>query len=78
MKNMTKLLQEAVKKLALLPEARQDELAQMLLDTAASDLTSYKCTDEELLSIKKGLEDAAYGRFATDVEVAKLWDSFRI
>ena len=37
---MTKLLKEAIQKLSKLPAGRQDELARMLIDVAASDLQS--------------------------------------
>jgi hypothetical protein len=36
---MTKMLKQAVEKLSQLPDERQDELARMLIDVAANDLS---------------------------------------
>jgi predicted transcriptional regulator len=73
---MTKLLTEAMEKLAQLPEGRQDELARMLIDVAASDLSPYQLTDEERAAVEEGLAQAERGEFATDEEVAAMWKRF--
>jgi hypothetical protein len=38
------LLEEAAQKLSQLPKGRQDELAQLLIDVAAGDLSPYQLT----------------------------------
>lgn len=73
---MTKLLEEAVEKLSRLPEARQNELAQMLIDVAAADLSPYQLTEEERAAVVEGLAQAERGEFASDEEVAALWKHF--
>jgi predicted transcriptional regulator len=70
---MTKLLEEAVEKLSLLPKGRQDELARMLIDVAASDLHPYQLTDKERAAIDEALAQADRGEFASDEEVAAMW-----
>lgn len=73
---MTKLMQDAMKKLSQLPDGRQDELAQMLIDVAASDLSPYQMTSEERAAVQKGITQADRGEFATDEEVAHMWKRF--
>lgn len=73
---MTKLLQEAMEKLSQLPDGRQDELARMLIDVAASDLQPYQLTDEQLAAVDEALAQADRGEFATDEEIAEVWKRF--
>jgi predicted transcriptional regulator len=73
---MTKLLEEAVDKLSQLPEGRQNELAQILIDVAAADLSPYQLTEEERVAVKEGLAQAERGELASDEEVAALWTRF--
>lgn len=73
---MTKLLEEAVAKLSQLPKGRQDELARMLIDVAASDLHPYQLTDAEHAAVEEGLAQAERGEFATDEETAAMWRRF--
>jgi hypothetical protein len=67
---MTRLMKEALEKVSQLPEQRQDELARMLIDTAASDLSPYVLTDEERAIIEERLANPVY---ATDEDVAQMW-----
>lgn len=75
---MTQLLQQAVEKLSQLPQGRQDELARMLIDVAANDLHPYQLTDNERVAVEEGLAEAAKGQFASDEEVAAMWQRFGI
>ena len=75
---MTQLLEKAVGKLALLPEERQDELARMLIDVAAQDLHPYTFTPAERFAVEEGLAQAERGEFATDEEVASMWERFGV
>ncbi len=75
---MTKLLEEAVEKLSQLPEERQNELARMLIDVAAQDLSPYQLTDDERTAIEEALAQAERGEFASDAEVAAMWERFGI
>lgn len=73
---MTKLLEEALQKLTQLPKGRQDELARMLIDVAASDLHPYQFTDDERAGIDEAIGQADRGEFVSDKEVAAMWDRF--
>ena len=73
---MTKLLEEAVQKLSQLPKGRQDELARMLIDVAASDLSPYQLTADEATQIDEALAQAERGDFASDTEIAAVWKRF--
>ena len=67
---MTRLLKEALEKVSQLPQERQDELARMLIDTAASDLNPYMLSDEDRAVIEERLANPVY---ATDEDVAGMW-----
>jgi hypothetical protein len=78
---MTKLLKEAVEKVSQLPEGRQDELARILIDVAASDLSPYRLSDKDRAEIEEGLarvERVERGEFASDAEVAAVWERFGV
>jgi predicted transcriptional regulator len=73
---MTKALKEAIEKLKQLPKGRQDELARMLIDVAASDLSPYQLTDAQAAVIEERLAAADHGEIASDEEVAAMWKRF--
>ena len=73
---MTKLMEQAIEKVSLLAEGRQNELAQMLIDVAAQDLHPYVFTDEERKGIEEGLAEMQRGEFASDADVAEMWKRF--
>ncbi len=73
---MTKLLEQAVEKLSQLPKERQNELAKMLIETAALDLQPYKLTAEERTAVEEGLAQAERGEFASNEEVTAMWKRF--
>jgi predicted transcriptional regulator len=73
---MTKLLHDAIERLKELPEERQNELARMLIDVAASDLAPYVLTDEERKAVEEGLAEIERGEIASDEEVAAMWSRF--
>ena len=59
---MTELLMKAFEELSKLPVERQDELAQMLLDAAESELSSGpRLSDAQLVEVDAALaEDGPY------------------
>jgi hypothetical protein len=73
---MTKLLQDAVEQVKRLPEERQNELAEMLITAAESDLHPYKLNDEEREAVAEAQGQVARGEFASDAEMAALWKRF--
>lgn len=75
---MTKLLEQAVEKLSLLPHERQNELARMLIDVAAQDIHPYTFSPQERIAVEEGLAQAEFGEFATDTDVAAMWTRFGV
>jgi selenocysteine lyase/cysteine desulfurase len=73
---MTKLLEDAIEKVKELPKERQDELARMLIDVAASDLSPYQLTDAEAALIEERIAAVHRGEIASDEEVAAMWRRF--
>ncbi len=74
--SMTKLLEDAIEKVKELPKERQDELARMLIDVAASDLSPYQMTDAEASLLEERIAAADRGEIASDDEVAAMWRRF--
>jgi len=68
---MTKLLEKAISRIRELPEDRQDELAEMLLDCA--DQPKVILTPEQIAEVELAIQEADAGKFATDEEMAALW-----
>lgn len=73
---MTKLLQDAVEQVKHLPEERQNELAEMLITAAQSELHPYKLNAKEREAVAEAQAQVARGEFASDAEMAALWKRF--
>ena len=69
---MTKLLSEALRKVAELPEARQDDAAHILLALIDSDAKPYHLSGDDLQEIEAAIADVDAGHFASEREVADL------
>ena len=48
----------------------------MFIDVAASDLSPYKFTAEELQEVEEAMAQADRSEFASDEEVAAMWKRF--
>jgi predicted transcriptional regulator len=59
------------------PIERQEDAARTLIRMEAQGLETYVLSDEERTEIEKSLEEARRGEFATDEEVAALFDRYR-
>lgn len=70
---MTRLLDQAVAKVRVLPDAMQDELARVLLQLAGVDQPPIPLTPEENAALDESLAQAERGEFATDEEIRALW-----
>jgi predicted transcriptional regulator len=73
MNDMTKLLEEAVAKVRELPEADQDEAAEMLLSVAARKAGPVALDEETRAAIREGREQARRGEFASDEDMAAFF-----
>ena len=69
---MTKLLSEALQKVAELPEARQDDAAHILLALIDSDAKPYHLSVPELQEIELAIADVDAEHFASEKEVMDL------
>ena len=70
---MTRLLEQAVAAIRILPDDVQDDLARMLLQLAGVEQPLYELTPEEAADIDASMAEAERGEFATDDEVRALW-----
>jgi hypothetical protein len=70
---MTRLLEQAVEAVSVLPDDVQDDLARMLLQLAGVEQPPYELTPEEAADLDASLTEAERGEFATDEEVRAVW-----
>lgn len=73
MADMTKLLEEAIKKVRELPEADQNEAAEMLLSVASRRDVPIPLDDETRAAIREGREQARRGEFVSDEDMAAFF-----
>jgi predicted transcriptional regulator len=59
------------------PEEAQAELVRFMIDTEAKHFGIYRLTDGERAAIRRGLDDARAGRFASDEEIVAVFNRFR-
>jgi predicted transcriptional regulator len=72
---MTKLLEKAILRVRELPDDRQDVLAELMLDFAISRI--WRPTEAQLAEIELAKQEAHEGKFATEEEMAEVWNQFR-
>lgn len=70
---MTRLLEQAIETVRVLPDDVQDDPARMLLQLAGVEQPPYELTPEEAADIDASLGEAERGEFATDEEVRAMW-----
>ena len=66
---MTKLLEEAIKKVRELPADEQDEAAEMLLSVASRKAGLVPLDDETGAAIREGRAQARRGEFVSDTDM---------
>jgi predicted transcriptional regulator len=74
---MTKLLDEAIDKVRQLPETDQDAAAELLLHLAARANGRIRLDDETRAAVQEGRAQAQRGEFATEEEIAAVFDRAR-
>jgi hypothetical protein len=70
---MTRLLEQAVETVSVLPDEVQDELARMLLRFAGIEQAPIQLTPDEDADLAEADAEISRGELATDGEVAALW-----
>jgi hypothetical protein len=72
---MTKLLEEGIQAVRALPADRQDMAGELLLTLAASE-PQYPLTTEQVHDLRRALEEADRGEFASEADLAETWKKF--
>ena len=70
---MSKLLEDAIKKVRELPESDQDEAAEMLLSVASRRAQPVHLDEETRAAVIEGQKQARSGEFASDEEMAAFF-----
>ncbi len=70
---MTKLLDQAIEAVRVLPPGEQDDIARLLLHLAREDAEPLALSPEERVAITRSKEAAARGEFASDEQVGATW-----
>ena len=71
---MTKLLEQAIEKIRELSDAEQDDIAEFLLILAARATAPEKLDDVTRAAIREGRVKAQRGEFASDEEIAAIFE----
>jgi predicted transcriptional regulator len=75
---MTKEQQAAVlDRVKSWPSEQLEEAVEILLALESKSKGVYRLTDEERAGVRRGLEEAARGDFATEEEVAAVFNRYR-
>ncbi|MBV8976076.1 MAG: hypothetical protein JO261_00590 [Alphaproteobacteria bacterium] len=69
---MSKLLERAISRVRALPEERQEELAEIMLDLAENQ-SNWEPSSSERAEIELAQRETREGDFASDQEMAELW-----
>jgi hypothetical protein len=59
------------------PEEAQAELVQFMVDTEVKHFGVYRLSDDERAGVEKGMAAARRSEFATDEEIAALFNRYR-
>jgi hypothetical protein len=70
---MTKMLEEAIKRVRALPEPDQDQAAEILMLLASKKDEPVRLDDATRAAIREGREQARRGQFASDEEMAAFF-----
>ncbi|MDE1149646.1 MAG: hypothetical protein PW843_24100 [Azospirillaceae bacterium] len=70
---MTCLLDQAINAVRVLPDAEQDELAQIILQLAGVDRLPIDLVIDEVAVLEVSHAQAERGEFATDEEIGAIW-----
>jgi predicted transcriptional regulator len=71
---MTKLLDEAIEKVRELPDAVQDDAAQMLFSLAAKQRGLVELDEETLAAVLEGRAQARRGEFVSDEKMQAFFE----
>jgi predicted transcriptional regulator len=78
LKTMTKMLDEAIEKVRELPEAVQDDAAQMLFSLAAKQSAPVELDEVTLAAVRRGREQARRGEFVSDDDMRAFFERHEV
>jgi hypothetical protein len=78
MPHMTKMLEEAINKVRELPEAEQDEAAEMLLSIASKRGEPVRLDDDTRAAVREGREQARRGEFVSDEDMTAFFKRYGV
>ena len=70
---MSKLLEDAIKKVRELPESDQDEAAELLLSVASRRAEPVRLDDETRAAVEEGQQQARRGEFVSDQDMVAFF-----
>jgi predicted transcriptional regulator len=74
---MTALTKQLLEEVQTWPLEDQEELAQYAREIRGRRTGVYKLSEDERIGIERGLEDMRAGRFATDEQIAAIFQKAR-
>jgi hypothetical protein len=74
---MNAKLKDLLERVETWPEAVQEEAVQSLLAIEQEIVEPYELSDADRAAIDRSVDDMRQGRFATDEEVAAVFNRFR-
>jgi len=77
MKEMNKLVETLIERVADWPQDAQAEVVKSIVDIEAKHFGAYKLSAEERTAIEEALAEMRQGKFASDEEVAAVLDRYR-
>jgi len=75
---MTKLLEDAINKVRDLPEAEQDEAAEMLLSVASKKAGRVRLDDETRAAVREGRQQAQRSEFVSDEDMVAFFERYGV
>ncbi len=74
---MNKMLETLRERIDARPEEAKEELIRSVIEIEAKDVGLHHLSEEERAAVRRGLEEMRQGRFATDEEVAAVFNRYR-
>ena len=74
---MNKRLETLLERVSALPEDAQNELLDHVALIEGRQAGIYQLSDDERAAVRRGLEEARQGKFATDEEVEAVFNRYR-
>jgi hypothetical protein len=75
---MNKMVKTLLERIADWPEEAQAELVQSIVDIETKHLGIYKLDPDERAAIERGLEEMRQGKFASDEQVAAVFNRYHL